>query len=471
MAGSRESLPVDDLEDPAAQFGTERMLRSVATRDVIIAGAGFSRSISDAMPLTDELGRAATDNAEILDAPGFDGGTFETWLSRLAEPQPYLTEIENLQNQVNFQRLSQAIHDVLRAAQNEVLASGMPEWLRRFVVALHYRRAAVITFNYDLLIEHALTNAGLWDFEMNFSQGEDVLWTEMLGDLPGFPPAPARLSGPLKETLSLLKLHGSLNWYWIPTDSIGTTLNFWDLEPADGDLHRYLPGRVPFVVPPASLKSSYFRSPVLRQTWQTAAAALRAADRVALLGYSLPLTDQVAAGLLSDSVRTGTELMVVNPDPGPVVKSVRRLTQIDAGVGRSIEHFASAFVDESSRLLAEQIAESTATAVPSAGLQVGWSLNLMAPARHLTRRGKVVEIHVEGFSDPTPTRSRDGRGPSVTLGALAGLTASGDTLKVVSSDGFRSVIVGIDRFRTPDGASTHWQVLVPADGHDAFSSP
>ena len=71
--------------------------------DVFILGAGFSPAISGLMPLTDELGDACLAFNDLHNARGvprkFRGGRFETWLSSIAEPQPYQSEPRNLENQ------------------------------------------------------------------------------------------------------------------------------------------------------------------------------------------------------------------------------------------------------------------------------------------------------------------------------------------------------------------------------------
>ncbi len=65
---------------------------------VTILGAGFSKAMSDAMPLTDKLGDlvlkriASTPN---FSAPRSYPGCFEAWLSRLAEDQPDLNAASN----------------------------------------------------------------------------------------------------------------------------------------------------------------------------------------------------------------------------------------------------------------------------------------------------------------------------------------------------------------------------------------
>src|ERR1039457_4550186 len=134
---------------PTSQFGDG---------DVLILGAGFSRAVSDRMPLVDELGNLCLRLNGLADdtrvpSGGFSGGNFETWLSQFADEQPYLTAQENLENQAIFLRFSSAIAHVLNQTVQEALIHGAPPWLSEFVRAAHARRATLITFNYDPLIE------------------------------------------------------------------------------------------------------------------------------------------------------------------------------------------------------------------------------------------------------------------------------------------------------------------------------
>ena len=59
------------------------------SREIFILGAGFSKSISAAMPLTDGLGAALAAEDPVTFSTLGDG-SFETWLSHRAEAQPYL---------------------------------------------------------------------------------------------------------------------------------------------------------------------------------------------------------------------------------------------------------------------------------------------------------------------------------------------------------------------------------------------
>ena len=252
--------------------GGERfLLTNAPSGDVFILGAGFSRALSSHMPLTDELGNLAAERAGLDLEKESSDGRFEAWLSRLAEPQPDLTHMENIGNSVVFSKLQQAIHSTMVQRQETALSEGYPPWASEFVAALHASRATVVSFNYDLSIEWLFDRLGVWDFEGS----ERIGWPNLLGDLPPFPPIPARLSGSLRPSMQLLKLHGSLNWYWAPGDESGLTSNKWELRSDEGERRRYLPGRQPFIVPPTALKTAYFSNPVVHEMWQQAAAALR----------------------------------------------------------------------------------------------------------------------------------------------------------------------------------------------------
>jgi len=296
--------------------------------EVLILGAGFSRALSARMPLTDELGNACLALNDLQGAHGvpaeFTGGRFETWLSSIAEPQPYLPEPSNLENQVLFVKFSDAIGKVLGLRMHEVLSEAPPTWHVKFVAAAHVRRATVITFNYDTLVECAIDYRRIWLPGLP----EPVAWTEVTGNVPGWPAGATRAGASPVETFRLLKLHGSLNWFWTPGDMTGLSVarrqlpgTFTAPQPyTEDDRCRQLPARVPFVVPPSATKSSYYQNRLVRELWIQAGEALEAASHVSLVGYSLPLTDLTVSNMLNRALG-GSEVFVhvVDLDPEPIV--------------------------------------------------------------------------------------------------------------------------------------------------------
>lgn len=133
------------------------------------------------------------------------------------------------------------------------------------------------------------------------------------------------VGGPGAATMRLLKLHGSLDWWWVPRDESGVTLSRYDTGSTFGapvpltDENRslHLPGLERFLIPPLATKSAYYRNPITRQLWQDAYRALCSAKRISLVGYSLPLTDIVMSGMLRSAIeKSDGQVMVevVNRD-------------------------------------------------------------------------------------------------------------------------------------------------------------
>jgi hypothetical protein len=93
---------------------------------------------------------------------------------------------------------------------------------------------------------------------------------------------------------------------------------------------QVLPGTSPFIVPPAAAKSAFYNNPLSRELWRSAARALHESTHVAVIGYSIPMTDLVTSGFLADTLANNhAAVTVVNPEPDGVRK--RREELGDAG--------------------------------------------------------------------------------------------------------------------------------------------
>ena len=355
--------------------------------DVFIIGAGFSRAVSRAFCLTNDLGKQAVGAARIpaRDQPP-EGTRFETWLSRLAEERPYRSAEENVQARALFLRLGAAIAEVVSGWERDAFSSPPPAWLEDLLSVLHARRSTVISFNYDHILETAVAGHCLEDRRSM----RPVRPADILGRLPPCAPtlADEERTYPVVQrkstwdprdevvpadwmpsTFRLLKLHGSLSWYWDPDDQVGLTLQRWRIpgrfgsydHPDEAARRRSLPGRVPFVVPPTTTKSSYLTNLVSRELWSTARESLGSASRLILLGYSLPTEDAVVSGLLAETLaRRDIAVVVANLKPGPVSQRLRDLGLLtnsdeprEFGGEESVEHFVAWHRDdEAERALA-----------------------------------------------------------------------------------------------------------------------
>lgn len=451
--------------------------------DALILGAGFSRAVSDGMPLVDELGNMCLAAGGFRGDPrvpagGFSGGSFETWLSRLADEQPYLTAGENLENQALFERFSSAIAEVMGERVQEALAGGCPAWLADFVRVAHERRARVVTFNYDTLVECAAGTGLLFEWGMR----EPVFWAELTGDVPSWPPGPAHLGAEPAETLRLLKLHGSLNWYWAQGDASGVSIARRKLPGFFGgpdayteeDRRRVLPGRVPFVVPPSAVKSPYYRNPVIREIWQQAAAALRSARRVFILGYSLPPTDLTFAGMLADALRSSAAPLTVVDLRGPAVKdrlvslgiSASRVEVFDPGPSPPVHAFTAWWRDEASAEVLRQLSVPGLTSLDDP-MMIVWGHDAYAAVTSVTEVGGRITLTADPVSPTSHAAGlpRDSKPPAVlpVLADVVRCSAPGCHLDVLTPGGTPQSIIGrtVGHTGTGYGRGT-WNALTPS---------
>jgi hypothetical protein len=363
-------------------------------RDVVLLGAGFSKAVSCHFPLTKELGEEALDEARVPQKERPEKGTgFEAWLSRIGEDQPYRSVEENLAARGLFVRMSTAIASVMRRRQRSALENAPPAWLDEFLSVLHARQTTVVSFNYDNVIECVVDGHRLKDWSSD--GGRDVTSDDIVDRLPPLPPSivsekqpigpnwpclpngqPAGLSPLFSQdgdrvarSLRLLKLHGSLSWFWSPDDETGVTLQGWRTpgtfgcpSPDDEEVRRpVLPGRVPFIVPPTATKSRYLTNLVVREIWARARKALAKAERLIVIGYSVPPEDQVASGLLADALRRReVKVIVVDRCAAQVESRLRNL-----GIGRRevsrfdgsscVEEFVGWYRDEQAKAVVESL--------------------------------------------------------------------------------------------------------------------
>lgn len=344
--------------------------------EVFILGAGFSRAISEHLPLTDELGNLVLErDPDHLGRSAaklhFANGSFESWLSRRGESQPYLSAAENLASQAGFARGTNLIADVLDERVAKALQAPMPTWLGELISIWHLRNSNVLTFNYDPLIECAFETMAFvdWRAQTRFQWGSLINYSpegkagssynEVGGNVAPHP------------SFRLWKLHGSLNWHWVPGDETGATVRrgrlpgeFGQPDPVTGgELNWSAPGRERFIVPPAALKSGYYGNPVTRAIWRRSYEALSKAKRITMMGYSIPLTDLSTSGMLAEALATATDARVhvvdFNPgtstDPTSIMGRIGALRGSSTGVesvgegSTAIQAYVTRLVEEAAR--------------------------------------------------------------------------------------------------------------------------
>jgi hypothetical protein len=164
-------------------------------------------------------------------------------------------------------------HDIYKTAHRS-------EWLSEIVDRMRQENAAVVSFNWDLLLDHLLFKGNLC--------AENYGLSKKLGH------------GPV-----LLKPHGSLNWYQ------GTQLKhvpevkrieIFHRSDSSKSVHAFLRPRevrsksgkcyTPLIIPPTHIKD--FKQLIFRRLWQNCTDVLSTPKKLVFLGYSLPAADMHA---------------------------------------------------------------------------------------------------------------------------------------------------------------------------------
>lgn len=288
-------------------------------RDFILLGAGFSRAISGAMPLLNDL------SDEVLPRVGLHtdslvpyGGNFEAWMSHLAVDQPWLTDAQNYRNKALFAEASQAVQDVIVEREARATATPPPGWMTRLLMHWSHRQAVLCSFNYDLLVERGLSS-------LRMLQSWSDLYAVALEQR--HPPGVGLMlsSSPSGDRIpELLKLHGSISWaYGGPNAPVSDRITLTKSElqwstafsaPEPRGRYRALhDGLVPLIVPPTSTKSGFYSNLSLRAQWRRAHDALRHAKSLTVIGYSFPPGDLQTRHFVAEAIAPGIPVTVVDP--------------------------------------------------------------------------------------------------------------------------------------------------------------
>ena len=335
-------------------------------RNVFLLGAGFSRAVSVEMPLTDQL--AENDAIKSFRGRALVRSTgVESILTLLSESQPWLTEDENLRNRADFIQFAQTVNHTIRNYQMSAIrdTGSPPDWLTSLVLKWSQDEETIITFNYDTLVEKAITHSFKQDYQQVPSS--DLAWAHSAAYEVPIPRITTRsgLDGlskslaPPERLPRLIKLHGSLNWYYSGSEpSFGEVIYdigirpFWESSADDrkiGDMSRFSAGKVPLIIPPTSGKSSFFTNETVRGQWTSARRALEEADRIVIIGYSLPPGDHMVRFLLEYACapragKPSKAVVAVNPD-AIVSRMLQKLLGCDVKPYLTVEDFTADYVN------------------------------------------------------------------------------------------------------------------------------
>jgi hypothetical protein len=162
---------------------------------------------------------------------------------------------------------------------------------------------AIVTFNYDCLIDETLRRQGKGKWNPRYGYGLNL--GKGGGNLVGYeewtPENPPKERG---ETISVYKLHGSLH-FLVKGEKVHLKERPYTRQ------H----GNMRFsIIPPESNKR--YDESIFRRIWKQAGQALHRAEQLVVIGYSFPVTDSHSHALFRISVKNEglRSLVLVNPD-------------------------------------------------------------------------------------------------------------------------------------------------------------
>lgn len=195
-----------------------------------------------------------------------------------------------------------------------------------------WRKDTIITFNYDLVCDHALRRMG---YEADYH-----LDTAIVDD---------RREPPTGGRCDILKLHGSTNWgvcsacnervVVLSQKVTDSPAEFRDMKCRCGQSAFH-----PFLIPPSWDKGEYRK--VIAPVWKKAVDELKSATRICIIGYSMPETDAFFKYLLTMALSQNHglyKLIVVDYQP-PVslqglspAQALRRKSRIELRYRRLLD--------------------------------------------------------------------------------------------------------------------------------------
>ena len=437
-------------------------------RDVFILGAGFSRAISAAMPTLNDLSNL---NPEWRSKPTFEkseplyrmGNDYEAWLSRLAVSQPHRSASENLRARQLYLEQVDLLVEMIVDRQRSAQQSAIPDWLHDLVCHWNEHKSVVMTFNYDTLVEGAVeslsASEGLSDSLPSWSL--PVIWPEsMTNSLPA----------DSSKSFRLLKLHGSVNWFWDPEGGSGTLVRAANVG-AFGDpsivlrrATRGIDGRESFVIPPLAAKATLQGEPRFRAQWRLASQAIHGASRVFVLGFSFPATDWGVSGFLVESIRSSivkVKVAVMPNDEATVrerleatgVHNVQMIEHsLDGPIPSVVELFRREAVASTRRLL-KRLVENNARANAEVFVK---SLEGLAPIdlmnAHLVEG--VLQIGIGNFTGALQLSGPNSHPGALTAETLLRLLRQAKSVVIDAPDGRRRPLVSADFLQGVDPQNT-----------------
>lgn len=214
----------------------------------------------------------------------------------------------------------------------------------KFIEHVVEAKSTVITFNYDLLLENLLTKYG-WQPYHGYGVNVPPVYEAMPTARHTYLRQSLNEASDMRwHEVTLLKLHGSINW-GIPLIAADKNEEIFQL-PAKGGVSMadfalktdfgapFTMYFKPVIVPPVLDKSSWLQNRPFRVIWNMAMESIAEAEQITFIGYSLPVTDFMAEFMFRQGVNLITaerKITVIAPNASTELR--KRYDDVFGSVG------------------------------------------------------------------------------------------------------------------------------------------
>ena len=246
----------------------------------------------------------------LLDGPT---ANVEDYLQHLSESSVYLSE-EDIHRR---QRLAEVVQDrIVEEIENKSRDAVIPKSLVQLIRNLSDSNVPVLTTNYDTLIERAYCDLGQIGSN-GASTPIDLI--PIVADY-AFDRVGLRAVGQNRNisSLSIIKLHGSIDWYSPGELSEELCIHGSDQTlPIEFRKHVLrseidIEGMRRIIALPSPNKKNIINQAVMRKVWREARRSLHSTSRLIIVGSEIHKLDQSLRALLRESLPAGSSVHVLN---------------------------------------------------------------------------------------------------------------------------------------------------------------
>ncbi len=286
-----------------------------------ILGSGFSKSFSERMPTMQDL------TERLFQLEGEEYANLTAFVQDLYRKSNYLEEFRDMENlaniifskrifkdfeeQLDYEKLRfELIKFIYREINQQVLdqskADTLFQFLRQCASTTASEACVILNFNYDLIIEEVLKHKypeSPEHIELKYGLQFERYEPEKL---------PERTHKQVSY-LTMLKLHGSFNWFRAK-GSTGNDIRNIHLVHEEESSFSIHANDIPTFIPMTNVKSQFLTGTLYNTLWAKAIDYLNRCHEIVIIGYGFPKTDLNNLGLLLDYRHKISNINVIHPN-------------------------------------------------------------------------------------------------------------------------------------------------------------